>query len=191
MQDSGTAIRHAAAQARTILVGLAAERLGVAADGLHVANGVIAADGGHAVTYAELVAANPLHVEAAPASTLREPARHKVVGRSMRRVDIPAKVTGGPAYVQDLRFDGMVHGRIVRSPARAAALAGLDADPVKSCRAWSRSFTTTAFSASSANANTRPWIAPARWRAQRVGRAGDLPRQRCTGRCARRPRRTS
>jgi nicotinate dehydrogenase subunit B len=131
MQDSGTAIRHAAAQARAILVGLAAERLGVAAAGLHVANGVIAADGGHAVTYAELVAVNPLHVEAAPASTLREPARHKVVGRSMRRVDIPAKVTGGPAYVQDLRFDGMVHGRVVRSPARAAALVGLDADPVR------------------------------------------------------------
>ena len=131
MQDSGTAIRHAAAQARTILVGLAAERLGVAAAGLHVGNGVIAGDGGHAVTYAELVAANPLHVEAAPASTLREPARHTVVGRSMRRVDIPAKVTGGSAYVQDLRLDGMVHGRVVRSPARAATLVGLDVAPVR------------------------------------------------------------
>ncbi len=131
MQDSGTAIRHAAAQARTILTGLAAERLGVAAEGLHVANGVIASDGGHAVTYAELAAAHPLHVEAMPASMLREPARHTVVGRSLRRVDIPAKITGGAAYVQDLRFDGMVHGRVVRSPARAAALLALDADPVR------------------------------------------------------------
>jgi nicotinate dehydrogenase subunit B len=128
MQDSGTAIRHAAAQVRALLVGLAAERLGVAAEGLHVANGVIASDGGRAVTYAELATGQLLHVEAAPQSKLRDPAEHKVVGKSMRRVDIPAKVTGGPAYVQDLRFDGMVHGRIVRPPAPSAAPARLDAN---------------------------------------------------------------
>jgi nicotinate dehydrogenase subunit B len=128
MQDSGTAIRHAAAQVRALLVGLAAERLGVAAEGLHVANGVIASDGGRAVTYAELATGQLLHVEAAPQSKLRDPAEHKVVGKSMRRVDIPAKVTGGPAYVQDLRFDGMVHGRVVRPPAPSAAPARLDAN---------------------------------------------------------------
>ncbi|HEV7578522.1 MAG TPA: molybdopterin cofactor-binding domain-containing protein [Caldimonas sp.] len=126
MQDSGTAIRHAAAQARAILVGLAAERLGVGADQLHVANGVIANEGGRAVTYGELAAANPLHVEAAPQSPLRAPAEHKVVGRSLRRVDIAAKVSGGRAYVQDLRFDGMVHGRIVRMAGAAATLASVD-----------------------------------------------------------------
>ena len=42
----------------------------------------------------------------------------------MPRVDIPAKVTGGVAYVQDLRLPGMVHARVVRPPsyARAPAL---------------------------------------------------------------------
>jgi nicotinate dehydrogenase subunit B len=132
MQDSGTAIRHAAAQVRAILVARAAERLGVAAEGLHVANGVIASDGGHGVTYAELVSGDLLHVEAAPQSKLRDPAEHKIVGKSMRRVDIPAKVMGGAAYVQDLRFDGMVHGRVVRPPGRAAAaLASLDESAVQ------------------------------------------------------------
>ena len=133
MQDSGTAIRHAAAQVRAILVGLAARRLGVPEGALHVANGVIASDGGHALTYAELVAngAEALHVDAAPQSPLRPPNEHRVIGRSMRRIDIPAKVTGGPAYVQDLRFDGMVHGRVVRPPAPSATLANLDEAAVR------------------------------------------------------------
>jgi len=131
MQDSATAIRHAAAQVRAILVGLGAERLGVAAEKLRVVNGVIAAEGGQAVTYGELAAAGPMHVEATPQSTLRPPAEHKVVGLSLRRVDIPAKVSGGRVYVQDLRFEGMVHGRIVRPPAHAATLASVDLAPVQ------------------------------------------------------------
>ena len=131
MQDSGTAIRHASAQVRAILVNLAAARLGVPADSLHVADGRIAVDDARGVTYAELVTGELLHVEAAPQSALRPPAQHRVVGTSMPRVDIPAKVTGGAAYVQDLRFDGMVHGRIVRAPAHAAVLASLDTRAVE------------------------------------------------------------
>ena len=131
MQDSGTAIRNAAAQVRAILVGLGAERLGVDADKLHVANGVIAGEGGQAVTYAQLAADHPMHVEAAPQSALRPAAEHKVMGRSLRRVDIPAKVSGGRAYVQDLRFEDMVHGRIVRAPAHAATLLSVDAGAVR------------------------------------------------------------
>jgi CO/xanthine dehydrogenase Mo-binding subunit len=41
-------------------------------------------------------------------------------------VDIPAKVTGGTAYVQDLRFPGMVHARVVRPPSYGATLASVD-----------------------------------------------------------------
>jgi nicotinate dehydrogenase subunit B len=126
MQDSGTAIRHASAQVRAILLNLAATRLGVPADGLHVGDGRIAIDDMHGVTYAELATGDLLHVRAASQSTLQPFAQHRLVGKSMPRVDIPAKVTGGAAYVHDLRFDGMVHGRIVRAPAHAAVLASLD-----------------------------------------------------------------
>jgi nicotinate dehydrogenase subunit B len=128
MQDSGTAIRHAAAQVRVILVARASTRLGVPAEQLRVRNGVVSGDGGHGVTYAELAVdgETALHVEAAPQSALRNPGEHRVVGTSMRRVDIPAKVSGGAAYVQDLRMDGMVHGRIVRPPAATATLATFD-----------------------------------------------------------------
>ena len=63
-----------------------------------------------------------LHVQAQPKSKLKDPATFKVMGQSVPRVDIPAKVTGGAAYVQDLRLPGMVHARVVRPPSYGAQL---------------------------------------------------------------------
>src|SRR6516165_5389640 len=67
-----------------------------------------------------------LHVQAQPTSQLKDPATFKVMGQSVPRVDIPAKVTGGAAYVQDLRLDGMVHARVVRPPSYGAELIDCD-----------------------------------------------------------------
>jgi hypothetical protein len=47
------------------------------------------------------------------------------------RIDIPAKVTGGAAFVQDLRLPGMVHGRVVRPPRYGARLDSFDEARVK------------------------------------------------------------
>src|SRR6185369_10856890 len=125
MQDSGTAIRHAAAQARAILIVLAAPRLGVTPESLKVEDGVIRSGTG-SVAYGELVSGQTLHVRATPDIALRDPASYTVIGQSIQRVDIPAKVRGAVAYVQDLRRPGMVHGRIVRPPSPGAALIALD-----------------------------------------------------------------
>ncbi|MFC5497400.1 molybdopterin cofactor-binding domain-containing protein [Caenimonas terrae] len=131
MQDSGTAIRHAAAQVRALLVGLAAQRLNVPADQLVVQDGVVKAAGGAGVSYGELVSGELLHVQAQPQPVLRDPAQHTIVGKPMPRLDIPAKVAGGVAYVQDLRLPGMVHARVLRPPSPAATLRSLDAAAVE------------------------------------------------------------
>jgi nicotinate dehydrogenase subunit B len=125
IQDSATAIRNAAAQVRAILVGLAAQKLGVAPESVTVEDGVVHG-AGRTVAYGELVTGQNLHVPAAPTSPLRDPASHTVMGQPLQRVDIPAKVTGGVAYVQDLRLPGMVHGRVVRPPSPGATLNTLD-----------------------------------------------------------------
>lgn len=131
MQDSGTAIRHAAAQARTILIGLAATRLALPVAQLSVENGVVRG-GGQSVRYEELLTAGQvLHVKAAPQASLRDPARHTVAGKPLPRIDIPAKLSGGAAYVQDIRLDGMVHGRVVRPPSPGASLTQVDAAAVE------------------------------------------------------------
>ena len=70
--------------------------------------------------------ADMLHVQAQPKSKLKDPATFKVMGQSVPRVDIPAKVTGGAAYVQDMRLPGMVHARVVRPPGYGAQLTDCD-----------------------------------------------------------------
>ena len=61
----------------------------------------------------------------------KPPAAHKIVGQSIARRDIPAKVTGGAAYVQDIRLPGMVHGRVVRPQRLNAKLESFDEAKVK------------------------------------------------------------
>ena len=130
MQDSGTAIRHAAAQVRALLLAAAAQRLALPVEQLRVENGSVRS-GDRSLGYGELAADAQLHVNALPRSVLRDPKNYTVVGRSLPRTDIPAKLTGGAAYVQDLHFEGMVHARIVRPPGRRATFRQLDDSGVR------------------------------------------------------------
>jgi nicotinate dehydrogenase subunit B len=126
VENSGTALRMAAAEVRTILIDLAAKRLGATTDQLTVADGAIAAPDGRKVGYGELVQALDLKREATAKVAPKPASSYKVVGQSVRRLDIPAKVTGGAAYVQDIRLPGMLHGRVVRPPRYGAKLENLD-----------------------------------------------------------------
>jgi nicotinate dehydrogenase subunit B len=126
IEQSGTALRFAGAEARRLLIDLAAKRLAVSADGLTASNGVIAAPDGRKVGYGELAGEADLHREATAKVAPKPPAEHKIVGRFAPRRDIPAKVTGGVAYVQDIRLPGMLHGRVVRPPRYGAKLEGYD-----------------------------------------------------------------
>jgi len=126
MQDSGTALRHAAAEVRTILTSMAAQRLQVPVASLTLADGMLTAADGRRVTYGELLEGRQLHRRADGKATPREARLHTVAGKALRRVDIPAKVGGGIAYVHDLRLPKMVHARVVRPPAPGARLLGVD-----------------------------------------------------------------
>ncbi len=124
MKDSGTAIRHAAAQVRTMLVAAAANRLGIPAAQLVARDGAVWAPGGTSVAYAGLLDAAALHANAAGQSTLTD--SPVIMGQSLPRVDIPGKVTGAAMYVQDMRLPGMVHARVVRPSGPGAQLRSLD-----------------------------------------------------------------
>jgi nicotinate dehydrogenase subunit B len=131
MQDSGTAIQNAAAQVRALLVAQAAMRLDLPAENLRTENGAVVAPDGQRLSYAELVAGDMLHVKAQATSKLKDPATFKVMGHPVPRVDIPAKVTGGAAYVQDIRLPGMVHARMVRPPSYGAQLTDCDTSAIE------------------------------------------------------------
>jgi nicotinate dehydrogenase subunit B len=131
MKESGTAIQNAAAQVRELLVAEAARRLDLPAENFRTENGAAISPDGQRLGYGDLVAADMLHVQAQPTSKRKDPATFKVMGQPVPRVDIPAKVTGGAAYVQDMRLPGMVHARIVRPPGYGAQLTDCDTSAVE------------------------------------------------------------
>src|SRR5215467_8066877 len=131
IENGGVALRLAGAEVRGILVDLAAKRLGAEASALTVADGVISAADGRKVTYGELARDADLHREVTAKVKPKSPSAHGIVGKSIARFDIPAKVTGGLAYVQDLRLPGMLHGRVVRPPSYGAKLEAIDEAKIK------------------------------------------------------------
>ncbi|WP_186417185.1 molybdopterin cofactor-binding domain-containing protein [Bosea sp. CS1GBMeth4] len=124
IQVTSVAMRIAATQIRARLIALAAAALSCDEDELALEDGVIARKGetAPAIGLATLLANERILLPLAESAEFKQAERHRLVGRSVARVDIPAKVTGSFAYVHDVRVPGMLHGRVVRPP-----YAGMDA----------------------------------------------------------------
>ncbi len=126
VQDSGSALRQACAQARDLLLDAVATRLGVPHAELAVADGQIqTADGPTGLSYWTVAQPGMLDRPADIPVPSRPPGEWSVAGRSAPRLDIPDKVAGRPRFLHDLVLPGMAYGRVVRPPARAADLTEL------------------------------------------------------------------
>jgi CO/xanthine dehydrogenase Mo-binding subunit len=144
IQKGGIALRNAAAEARRLLVEMASARLGVAADQLEVADGVVAVTGDpvRKVSYGELIGGRYFDVPmtwngklgndlvAEGQAKPKPPAAYKIVGQSPPRFDVPAKVFGRLDYVTDIKVPGMLHGRMIRPPVAGAVPVAVDDGPV-------------------------------------------------------------
>jgi nicotinate dehydrogenase subunit B len=132
VQQSGPAVRRAAAAGRQALLSRAARTLGVPSGNLDVKDGSIF-EGGRVtgLDYWQLVAVGSIEIEEDDVKRFVPPSRYETVGRSEQRLDIPAKVFAEASYLQDMRLPGMVHARIVRPPAERARLTGFDSTAVE------------------------------------------------------------
>jgi CO/xanthine dehydrogenase Mo-binding subunit len=127
MEQSGTAIRYAAAEAKDVLLGLAAGELGAAKSELTVEDGRVSAPGGAETTYWNLLGGRYLEREATGEVEPESPDDYSIVNSERDRLDIPGKLTGEESYVHDVRRPGMLHGRVVRPPTYGAELDSVDA----------------------------------------------------------------
>ena len=141
---AGPQIRHAAAAGRQALLELAATHFGTQAGQLVVHDGIVSVKGqaGKSISYGALVAGKRLDMEigasgktfdmkVAPDAVLKNPSTYTVVGRPAARKDIPGKVTGAFTYIQDVRVEGMLHGRVVRPYGVGAKLLDVDESGLK------------------------------------------------------------
>src|SRR5882724_12804724 len=116
IQITAVPLRKAAAQARQFLIGRAAERLELAPEELSIEDGLIRGKDNRSISYGELIADDAIRLELADDVPVKAVEGYSIVGQSVPRVDLPAKATGEPVYVHDLRVPGMLHGRVVRPP---------------------------------------------------------------------------
>jgi nicotinate dehydrogenase subunit B len=120
-------VRQAAAEARLAILDLAAAHFGVAADRLVTADGAVSVRGeARRATYGQLVNGQALHRTIAKATKVKDPDAYRVVGKSVPRVDLAAKVFGSYVYLHNMRLPGMLHGRVIRPAPIGATLASVD-----------------------------------------------------------------
>ena len=124
------AVQQAAAEVRHILVNMAAEKLGEAADTLTVENGVISGSSG-SVGYGDLVAGLDLNMEPTGKAELIPIEEHRYIGQSVPRLDIPGKMTGAESFIAEMNPEGVLHGAVARPPTYLATLVDADLSAIE------------------------------------------------------------
>jgi CO/xanthine dehydrogenase Mo-binding subunit len=145
VQRGGIQMRAAAAEARRVLVEMAAAKLGMPAEQLVVTDGVVhaRADAAKKVSYAELIGGRYFNVQLewnkqignnlyAPGKAKPKPAsEHKIVGKPIPREDIAPIVYAQTDFCTDVHRPGMLHARMIRPPVAGATIASVDEGSVR------------------------------------------------------------
>jgi len=139
VERGGVQLRQASAAARQELLKLASVRLDSPVDKLSVTDGVVSVIGSPArkIAYGDLLGGKRFNIKivaagigwdmkVAPDVPSKNPKDYKIVGKSIARVDLPAKFTGEFVYSQDAGVPGMLHGRVVRPATSLSAPASID-----------------------------------------------------------------
>jgi len=128
----GPVIRAAGAEARAILIGLAAVRLKVPKERLAVKDGVVfdKTQEQNKVTYAQLAQGKRIERRLEQEPQIKTVGQYNLIGKSINRLDAVEKVTGKAKYTGDIRIPGMVCAKVLRPPAHGATLKSLNSSEV-------------------------------------------------------------
>src|SRR5262249_21190961 len=126
----GRAVRAAAAEARTVMLNLGAQKLGTTKDKLTVENGHVS-DGKSKVSYGELAKGKQISRLVDEKAVLRSIKDYKVIGKPTKRLDRFEKVSGKAKYAGDIKHPGMLYARVVRPPMHGAKVKSMDTSKAK------------------------------------------------------------
>jgi len=128
--NSFTQYRKAGAVARAMLVSAAAAAWDVPASEIVVSGGVLSHKSGRNGTFGEF-AERAASLDAPKDAALKDPADFVHIGKSFKRLDTDAKITGAPIYTQDVHLDGMVVAAIIHPPRFGGAAMSVDASAAR------------------------------------------------------------
>jgi nicotinate dehydrogenase subunit B len=145
IQLGGKQLRMAAAEARRVLVEMAAASLSTPAEKLVVNDGVVnaAGDNTRRVSYAQLIGGQYFNVQLdwnkqvgnalyAPGKAQpKPPAQYRIVGQPIKREDIAPKVFCQEDFVTDVKLPGMMHGRMIRPGVAGAVPVKIDDSAIR------------------------------------------------------------
>jgi nicotinate dehydrogenase subunit B len=127
----GASIRLVCAEVRSLFLDRAAELLHCPVPELTVENGRILRNGKDTVhDYWSLAGAIDLERRATGTAPVKRPSSYKVVGTSLPRLDLPAKIRG-EGFIHDIAPESVLHARVLRQPWGGAELAALDENAVR------------------------------------------------------------
>jgi len=129
----GPPLRAAAAEARDVLIELAAEHLQAMPSDLAVEAGTVhhKSRKDKKVSYAQLAKGKNIARHLKKEKVLEKPSDFTIVGTPVLRSDAVQKVTGSAKYAGDIRVPGMLYARILRPPAHGAELKSVDTSGAK------------------------------------------------------------
>jgi isoquinoline 1-oxidoreductase len=129
----GPPLRAAAAEAREVLLELAAEKMDAPRDQLTVTDGMVSntADPEQKISYAEIAKGQTIARRLDRKAVLESVENFTIVGRPVNRTDAIAKVTGNAKFSGDIRREGMLYASLLRPPAHGATLGEVDASGIE------------------------------------------------------------
>ena len=124
----GPPLRAAGAEAKAVLIDLAADELKVPKERLAAENGVVfdKEQKDKRITYADLAKGKTIARRANPKPLPKKPADLKIMGKEVLRRDATDKVTGKAKYAGDIRLPDMLYAKLLRPPAHGAKLKNAD-----------------------------------------------------------------
>jgi nicotinate dehydrogenase subunit B len=124
----GSALRSAAAEAKAVLVELASEQLKKPKSELTVENGAVCvtSDKKTRLTFAQLTKGQKITRKLDRKPEVKPAAEFTIIGKSPRRLDAGAKVTGKAQFSGDIRFPGLLYAKLLRPPAHGAVIKNVD-----------------------------------------------------------------
>jgi CO/xanthine dehydrogenase Mo-binding subunit len=126
IEVSGSSVRLVCAEVRAKALERAALRLNCSRDDLTVVDGQFLQDGmPTGQDYWTVAAEIDLSQPVTGTAPVKPASAYKVVGQSVPRRDLPAKVSGA-AFVHDTMPHNLLHARTLRQPSRGAVLSTLD-----------------------------------------------------------------
>ena len=123
--DAFDRMRRAGAAARIVLTEAAGKRWGIAPILLRTEAGRVLDADGRALTYGEL-AEEAAQIVPPPDPPLREPAKWRLLGQTLPRLDMVPKVTGTAVYAADVKLPDLLCASVMVTPFLGGTMIGLD-----------------------------------------------------------------